>query len=365
MKEGLEVSLQHLFDAELRYRADMPPVAATGEGEPIGSGDGTVRGENLEGTIRWTLFERPGELVCAMNPTLVIDTTDGAEVRIEGRGYARRESRDDRRWQVAATLLFKTPDKRYAWLDGTLGLWEGEFDAETHRARYRAYAPLDGTASQELASSAAGSFTRSDDWRARRDQLESNQRALYREILLAFARGEPPTRESLGAVAEALDVELPAALARFEELDLVLTDPATGDVVVAYPFSGRPTAHRLELTGAREAYAMCAVDALGVAAMLEAPVLVHSRDPISNEEIVVDVSAKGEARWSPEQAVVFVGGRDGEQSISDLCCPVVNFFASEETASEYVDANPDLTGTIARIPEALAGGRAIFEEALK
>ncbi|MFN2469157.1 MAG: DUF3237 family protein [Gaiellaceae bacterium] len=269
------MSLHHLFDAELHYRAEMPPVAATGEGEPIGSGDGTVRGENVEGTIRWTLFERPGELVCAMNPTLVIETTDGAEIRIEGRGYARRESRGDRRWKVAATLLFKTPDERYAWLDGALGVWEGEFDAETHRARYRAYAPLDGTASQELASSAAGSFTRSDDWRARRDRLESNQRALYREILLAFARGEPPTRESLAAVAAALDVALPAALARYEELDLALTDAATGDVAVAY------------------------------------------------------------------------------------------FFASEETASEYVDAHPDLTGAIAGIPAALAGGRAIFEEALR
>ncbi len=120
------MSLKHLFDAELRYRTEMAPIVATGEGELIGSGDGSVGGEYLEGTIRWTLFEQPGELVCGMNPVLVIGTMDGADIRVEARGFARRESRDDRRWRVAATLLFAAPDERYAWLDGALGVWEGE-----------------------------------------------------------------------------------------------------------------------------------------------------------------------------------------------------------------------------------------------
>jgi hypothetical protein len=86
VKEAMGVSLQHLFDAELHYRSEMVPVVATGEGELIGSGDGTVRGPNLRGRIRWTLFEQPGELVCAMNPAVVLETDDGASIRIEGRG---------------------------------------------------------------------------------------------------------------------------------------------------------------------------------------------------------------------------------------------------------------------------------------
>ncbi len=103
-----------------------------------------MSGEALDGTVRWTLFEQPGEQVCAMNPTLVIETGDGAELRVEGRGFARRGSRDERRWRVPATLRVETNDRRYAWLDGALGFWEGEFDATEHRARYRAYATLDG-----------------------------------------------------------------------------------------------------------------------------------------------------------------------------------------------------------------------------
>jgi hypothetical protein len=44
-----------------------------------------------------------------------------------------------RRWAVAATLRFESRHERYRWLENALGVWEGEFDAETHRARYRAY----------------------------------------------------------------------------------------------------------------------------------------------------------------------------------------------------------------------------------
>jgi hypothetical protein len=137
------MSLEHLFDAELHYRPGMPPITGDGEGRLIGSGDGVARGEKLEGGFHWTLFEQPGELVCQMNPILVIATGDGAQVRVEGRGYARREWPDDSLWQVAATLRFDTHDERYAWLNNRLAVWEGEFDARNERARYRAYVTPD------------------------------------------------------------------------------------------------------------------------------------------------------------------------------------------------------------------------------
>lgn len=133
------MSLEHLFDAELHYRAGMPPITSDGDGQLIGSGDGIARGERLAGTLQWTLFEQPGELVCQMNPVLVIATGDGAEIKVEGRGYARRERPDDRLWQVAATLRFDSDDERYAWLKHRLAVWEGEFDAEQEQARYRAH----------------------------------------------------------------------------------------------------------------------------------------------------------------------------------------------------------------------------------
>jgi hypothetical protein len=57
----------------------------------------------------------------------------------EGRGYATRHRPNDPAWRVAATLYLTTSDSRYSWLDGTLALWEGEFNEDTHHARYTAF----------------------------------------------------------------------------------------------------------------------------------------------------------------------------------------------------------------------------------
>jgi Protein of unknown function (DUF3237) len=133
------MSLEHLFDAELQYREGMAPITADGEGQLTGSGGGVARGQKLTGALRWTLFEQPGELVCQMNPILQIATGDGAQVRVKGRGFGKREHLSDQRWRVAATLRFESDDERYAWLNGRLGVWEGEFDADAHQARYHAF----------------------------------------------------------------------------------------------------------------------------------------------------------------------------------------------------------------------------------
>src|SRR2546429_279335 len=53
-------------------------------------------------------------------------------------------SAPSRRWAVAATLRFESEGERYRWLENALGVWEGEFDAEAHRARYRAYLVRNG-----------------------------------------------------------------------------------------------------------------------------------------------------------------------------------------------------------------------------
>jgi hypothetical protein len=133
------MALEHLFDADLRHRPGTAPLAGNGEGVLVGSGDGAIAGPAMSGCLRWTLFEQPGELVCAMSPLLRIETHDGAVIEADGRGFAARERPDATAWRVAATLRFRTGDKRYGWLDGALGLWEGEFDAKSHRARYHAY----------------------------------------------------------------------------------------------------------------------------------------------------------------------------------------------------------------------------------
>lgn len=134
--------LEHLFDAEVQHRPDAGSVGDLDAswGEPVGNGDGAVRGPRLNGTLRWSLLERPGELVCEMRPGGEITTDDGALVRFEGRGFATRADTATERWEVSASLRFWTDDERYAWLLERAAGWYGTFDGSTGRATYRAFA---------------------------------------------------------------------------------------------------------------------------------------------------------------------------------------------------------------------------------
>ncbi|MGH7342237.1 MAG: organomercurial lyase [Candidatus Rokuibacteriota bacterium] len=101
--------------------------------------------------------------------------------------------------------------------------------------------------------------------------LSEGERAFYRRILRSFGAGRPPGPDALADAASELDLEVEPTLELLARADLVHQDPATGAIVVAYPFSGRPTAHRVHI-GNDEVYAMCAIDALGIAPMLGEPI---------------------------------------------------------------------------------------------
>src|SRR5712691_8255515 len=88
--------LTPLFEARLQLQSDMEVVvsAETQEGELIGSGDGTVTGDLLSGTVRLSMYAGncayvfvraglappPGQNLCTVHPGGVIETSDGAEV---------------------------------------------------------------------------------------------------------------------------------------------------------------------------------------------------------------------------------------------------------------------------------------------
>jgi hypothetical protein len=83
---------------------------------------------------------------------------------------------------------------------------------------------------------------------------------------------------------------------------------ADGRVAVAYPFSATPTPHVVRLPAGVTAYAMCAIDGLGIASMLGAPVEIRSSDPVTGAAIAVRVPASGDdAEWDPDSTVVLAG----------------------------------------------------------
>src|SRR6266700_6303725 len=151
--------LTPLFEARLQLQSDMEVVvsAETQEGELIGSGDGTVTGDLLSGTARWSMYAGncayvlvragleppPGQHLCTVHPAGVIETSDGAQIWFDARGYGLRgaDPSQPHLWGLTMAVQFTTTDQRYQWLNTTLGVLVSEFDERAGRALWRAFVP--------------------------------------------------------------------------------------------------------------------------------------------------------------------------------------------------------------------------------
>jgi hypothetical protein len=150
---------------------------------------------------------------------------------------------------------------------------------------------------------------------ARRARLTDEERELYLWILRRFASEGRPSSAEVRTAAARFGLDAEHALATLAREDLVHRG-ADDEITVAYPFSGRPTAHRVRFPGGHEVEAMCAIDALGIAPMFGEPIEIESRDPLSGEEMRARVTPDGTAEWWPESAVVVAGVLDRQ---ADSC----------------------------------------------
>jgi hypothetical protein len=164
--------------------------------------------------------------------------------------------------------------------------------------------------------------------------LNPAQKAVHQAILHTFAAtGRPPHHRDLDA-----DV-----LAELHDVDAIRLTP-DGAVAVAYPFSATPTRHRVRIGDRVEVYAMCAIDALGISAMLGEDTRIDSVDVTTGRPISVATSGSG-TNWDPAEAVVFVGtGAAGPAA--DCCCDHIDFFTDTMAAQAWTVAHPHVPGEI-------------------
>ena len=198
---------------------------------------------------------------------------------------------------------------------------------------------------------------------ARRAGLTDVERELYFWILRYFATDGRPGNAELRVAAERLEIDTDRALETLAREDLVHRGFG-GEITVAYPFSGRPTAHRVRFASGHEVDAMCAIDALGIAPMFGEEIEVESRDPVSGDEIRARVAPDGAAEWWPESAVVVAGAIRGQGEVCCGCCPVLNFFVSPSTAEGWLAEHAEVRGIVISMGEAAAAGRAVFGDVL-
>ena len=151
--------LKPLFEARLQYQSDMEVVvsAVTREGELVGSGDGTLTGASLSGKARWSMYAGncayvfvragveppPEQHLCTVHPAGVIATDDGAEIWFDAKGYGLRgaDLSHPHLWVLTMAMQFTTTDRRYQWLNTTLGVAVSEFDERAGRALWQAFVP--------------------------------------------------------------------------------------------------------------------------------------------------------------------------------------------------------------------------------
>lgn len=195
--------------------------------------------------------------------------------------------------------------------------------------------------------------------------LSPHARRLQLLVLSQFAdTGNPPRRADLIRSANKHGTDPEAALAELAERDVVLFD-AAGEVRAAYPFSPTPTTIRVSWDGGPSAYAMCAIDALGMSAMLDRPVVITAAEPDTGRRVTVEVD-HDHAQWTPATAVVYNG------AIDDPCCPSadrtcghINFFTSADAAADWAARHPSVSGMVLEQPLALAAGIAEFATMLQ
>jgi len=136
-----------------------------------------------------------------------------------------------------------------------------------------------------------------------------------------------------------------------------LNDPQT-----LYPFSARPTRHRVTPADGRGYYAMCAIDALGIPYMLGEAGEVQTQPPESQPTVRVTNDVDGHAAWTPVNAVAVAAFGDG-RSLAQTACPHINLFASPRAAARYLDTHR-VQGNILSITQAAEAGRWLFGDLL-
>ena len=186
--------------------------------------------------------------------------------------------------------------------------------------------------------------------------LTQPARQVHLAALTAFAQtGHAPMRDDLERIAQAGGADPAAVLAELAERDVIAFDQA-GEIRAAYPFSPSPTPIQVTWEGGPVTYAMCAIDALGLSAMLGRPVTITAAEPGTGRTITIHADG-GQARWDPPGAVVFAGATGGDcPHAADRTCGYINFFTTARAARAWARRHPEVSGTVMRRDGALRCG---------
>ena len=127
-----------------------------------------------------------------------------------------------------------------------------------------------------LAIKTAEEFKTLDSLERQATRRAARETPLVQQILRLFVvRGGPIPIDDIVAFSDVSAATIHDTLVALDDTDIIRV--RDGHVDIAYPFSARPTPFVVHAPGGHERYTCCAMDALGIAPMLDQPVHIRSR----------------------------------------------------------------------------------------
>lgn len=176
--------------------------------------------------------------------------------------------------------------------------------------------------------------------------------------------GRAPSTGTLAERAGLSEAIIPPLIEKLCRRDLVVLDG--GRIIGAYPFTDRDTGHRVTLHG-RVLNAMCAVDALGIGAMVDRDVVIASRcrhcgAPI---RITTQDDGGGLSHVEPRTSVMWQSVHYEGACAANSLCAATDFFCSDDHFAAWRrERSANEAGFRLSIAEGLEAGRALFGPSL-
>jgi hypothetical protein len=170
----------------------------------------------------------------------------------------------------------------------------------------------------------------------------------YWYILERFLQlGRSPTLEEMERDLVFPREEIKDILDSLVAAGAIRVQPATHAILDAYPYSGVPTRHRVELDGGTSFCCMCAVDTFYVPFLVERDLTIRSRCFGCRADVEVRVERRAIRAARPEQTVIW-------NSTASYDCPKTNFFCCEAHLLKWREEAPDEPGQVYTLADALS-----------
>ncbi|MBI3622115.1 MAG: hypothetical protein HY208_08020 [Nitrospirae bacterium] len=196
-------------------------------------------------------------------------------------------------------------------------------------------------------------------------QLTQPERDAWRYLITAYPqRGRAAYAEEIQAALNWDDPKAAEqAIARFDQLDLVMLQGAL--MAVVYPYSVNPTLHEVHFPTKPEwqpVYASSAIDALGVSSLIDQEVAVESKCAYCDAPIHVGLKGGDLVEAKPETMRLWVGSQppaNGER-VGTAFCHAAVFACSDQHLAAWRGRESQREGYLLTLGEAAFVAKGLY-----